>query len=279
MTTSSTPIISSPISGVSSFSPQMAVTWSAVTGAKVYEVNVGNSPRFSNSILLKAYSTSASLFVATGTWFVRVRVFGDPMNEWSGVVRFTRQGALAPTLVLPVGDAEVASPVTFTWLASAGVSKYRIRTASALIGPWSATEVGNVLTHTVTMPVGDVYWKLEAYDGTRWSVPSEVRHCTRKPVGAPVCVSPVVDAQLSGGTVTFVWEAVAGIQFYNLEVCKTADFAGTVIIVAGLKVLTTSMTLAQGVWHWRVRAWDGVAFGSYSVARAFVRTAPEAPLL
>lgn len=94
------------------------------------------------------------------------------------------------------------------------------------------------------------------------------------PPPTPSPVSPANAAKTSDTTPTFDWSSVtdpSGVT-YQLRVDNHSDFTSPAVSVNGLaaSVYTAGAALANGLYHWRVRAADGAGnLSAWSAARTF----------
>ena len=88
-------------------------------------------------------------------------------------------------------------------------------------------------------------------------------------VSIPVPIEPEDNAILGAGNPVFSWRASTGMEyiFYNLECSRTPDFAGSIhCYISSTEqpqdpvVLSFPKRPADGVWYWRVRAYDGFKY-------------------
>jgi hypothetical protein len=113
-------------------------TWSTVTGANVYRLQVDSEIGFNQPIYINLTTRNTSytpkstseLFV-DGEWYWRVRVEDPaPVGEWSPIFRFTKTWATPenkPNLIAPAEGESLAffdSP-GFSWSFVTGAARYR----------------------------------------------------------------------------------------------------------------------------------------------------------
>ncbi|TVR05144.1 MAG: PKD domain-containing protein [Deltaproteobacteria bacterium] len=145
---------------------------------------------------------------------------------------------------------------------------------------------------------GQTYlWRARARDGLQagpFALSSFEVNTTNRAPSAPVLVAPSEDELLIGtDTQTFTWENSVDPDgdtlTYRLEFSRTSDFEEVILDVDRIlqgRQSTTSVTRTlpfqtSGVIHWRVRAFDGLAYSDPTASSfRFVsfNTAPSAPV-
>jgi|GEM_PF-1047917 len=92
---------------------------------------------------------------------------------------------------------------------------------------------------------------------------------------APVLISPIEAASVSGSMVSFQWGAVSGATRYQLEITRVSD--GTIFRTVDLGNVTSTIQYAfadDGTqYRWRVRAGGNTQWGAWSVYRSFTNGA------
>lgn len=205
------PALTTPANGVTSQPVQPNFTWSAVTGADSYDLEVATDAAFSNIVLTATGLTSTNHTPATSlnhetTYYWRVQANDScGSSPYSSVFSFTTVIAAptAPTLVSPANGAtgQVLQP-TFTWNAVSGADSYSLEVATdAGFSNVVITESG--LTGTNYTPTSDLnsvttyYWRVQAANGAGNSPYSTVYSFTTEEAAAaahylylPIVVKP-----------------------------------------------------------------------------------------
>lgn len=79
-------------------------------------------------------------------------------------------------------------------------------------------------------------------------------------------------------TPTLTWNRVTGAEGYQIQVDNNSNFSSPEYNSSTLEPLTLShtvpVTLANGTWYWRARAYGGGVWGSWSASDVFVINAP-----
>ena len=129
------PTLSLPSNGATSSSLAPTLSWTAITNASSYSVEISTDATFTNVFSAKNIITTNSLSLsglATGTtYYWRVKAINSAASSnWSAVWSFTTAMAGAPTLLSPANNANsVALNATFTW-SSTGAPLYDIEISS-----------------------------------------------------------------------------------------------------------------------------------------------------
>ncbi len=248
-------------------------SWSSVSGAKSYRLQVANNIGFSPISLEvttanTSYAPSNAKSFPDGPIYWRVRVDSPQAGEYSAPASFNKQWASpdnAPVLLSPPAGQKIdffdfpmpgdVSVRGFTWKPVPGAGGYRFQIASSETGFHSP--LINIETAATTyqpenkLENGDYYWRvipLFAETGDRLGTASEVRAFTLafgKNDGSsstpgeaqiPVLISPENNSQPTF-TPTFRWTAVRGAEKYELQYTSdpTCDFG-----VAGATVTRTT---------------------------------------
>lgn len=92
---------------------------------------------------------------------------------------------------------------------------------------------------------------------------------------APVLTAPDNDAIVTGltdaplGVPLFRWETISGVTKYQIQISTTDGFASTLVNIETENVsYMPTIALGDGVFYWRVRAWNS-QWGAYSEVRQF----------
>ena len=283
----STPITDPPL-GVPSFS------WSAVSGATKYRLQVDNDIGFNPPIVLNittqntAYTpASKSYLFSDGEWYWRVRV-DEPATagEWSEIMLFTKSWATdenRPMLISPVNDATLSfiNPPYFSWTPVIGATKYRFQIAISQDGFALPIYAEDTLSTTI-QPIngltnGEYWWRVVPVDtADHLGTFSEIRRFNMaygRLVSnlVPTLLEPA-DEEFLTFTPSFHWQAVQGAEHYRLEYTSdgTCDFSVGTSVDTRQTSYTPIDTFSSGVrFCWHVRVETGPTFGDWSDTRHF----------
>ncbi|HRF95881.1 MAG TPA: hypothetical protein PLZ51_11830, partial [Aggregatilineales bacterium] len=126
---------------------------------------------------------------------------------------------------------------------------------------------------------GDNQWAVMISGADNFTVPSnQYRDLFLKKVilpiatpSAPTVLLPITGASTTNADTTFTWDVVADATEYQLQIAKDNTFTQLVVD----QMLTTTShtaTLPYNYYFWRVRAKQGVQYGTWSEVRPFTRT-------
>lgn len=294
------PTLLSPTNGATNIALPPHLTWTAVTGATGYVVQIARVPDFSAVILTKEGLTSTAIDVPGlllgTTYYWRVRAYAVATDTspaiqglWCTPWSFSTLPApelLAPVLTAPTnGATAVALPPHFSWQAVTNATGYLVQVStSSDFATVAASRTGTGTTVEITGLLGltTYYWRVKAYVTGAYSPWSTVWSFTT--AEAPVLVAPTLLApanQSLGVALPPVvsWAAVTGVPVYVVEVSTTDGF--TTLTLNKSVIGATSMQLVglalRTKYYWRVKAYANGAFGPYSAVWSF--TTGDAPVL
>ncbi|HMB21298.1 MAG TPA: hypothetical protein VKP08_00635, partial [Anaerolineales bacterium] len=179
------PSLVSPASGSISANPAPTLTWTAMTGAVRYQVQIDNnstfaSPAFDDNATVNNIAPSPKL--ADGVYYWRVRQFNSlgGVSSWSPVWRLTIKQPIpvAPTLQSPIdGESNTTGLPAFSWDSVINGDMYEIQVdddadfTSPVFGDTAETTNRSIPTALVD---GVYYWRVRAiniYDTPgEWSI-------------------------------------------------------------------------------------------------------------
>ncbi|MEZ6039565.1 MAG: ubiquitin-activating E1 FCCH domain-containing protein [Planctomycetaceae bacterium] len=264
--------LTSPVT--STYDPTPNFTWTAVPGSSRYEIWVNqNSPQVKGKVAWEEFISGTSYEPATAlglgnfTWWVRAYDQDGNPGDWSFPKKFD---IVRPTVTAP-GPVTLDRTPTFTWT-DIGAPRYelwvnQIGIKARIVHETSLTTTS--FTPTTNLPNGDygVWVRAVSESGETgyWSLINRFQLDSTK---GPVLVSPV--GITTDTTPTFTWEAIEGVDSYDLWVNGVSPARSQVIRVPavahvdGASTITYTPTtrLAAGTYRWWVRA--NVSDGSKS---------------
>jgi hypothetical protein len=266
---SGSPTLTSPTEGqVVSANP--VLSWSAVSGAVKYRVQVSTSPAFStfaynqDTVNIKA-TPLTDLPLGTLYWRVAATDGGSGIGTFTDAT-FVKQWGVAPTIVAP-GLSDVISfptePVLFRWNPLVGAKSYtlEIDDANDFIGATTFTTNNTSYTLTEPQTIGQTFfWRLRATSTTGGVVSAwtPTREYVYEWTTVPTQIAPADAVGTPIRDVTFSWQPVVGAKTYQLQVSPNGDWENNPTIdvtVKGTKY-TKPVNLDNGSYYWRVRAKD-----------------------
>jgi hypothetical protein len=290
---SGAPTLLNPTDG-STVSSNPVFSWTAVTGAAKYRVQVSTQSDFSplvynvDTVNRKA-TPPADLPLGLLYW----RVAGTdgssgigPFSEGS----FTKEWGTAPVIDAPAnGDTFdfPTEPVLFDWQPLAGAKSYtlEIDDDDQFILPTTFTTNNTNFTLTEPPTINQSFWwRLRATSTTggvvsEWTNP---RQYTYAWPSVPTLLTPADDVSTPIRDITFTWSPVVGAKTYQIQVSPNGDWDNNVVVdldVKGTK-FNKPINLDNGAYYWRVRALDAKSpanNGGWSTEWQFTRNWPQHP--
>ncbi len=309
-----TPAVSWPTGGATVYGLPVSLSWNAPgapTGQRyiVYTrtctaLSCSDAPAISGAntgYVASAPTTATShvLTAASGTgyaWYVRTADGAGTPGMASGLAKFRtfQPPAAVATPTWPVGNAVVyTNAPTLSWTvenATGGAFEVRWGTSNNPDAATnaSATTAGGATSFAVPSALAwgtRIYWHVRPAGTVRW------RSANFTIVGAPgslraVHTTPTDGAALAGTSATLAWYVdghVAAVASYEVQVSTRSNFAAsktTTSTVAAPAQSLAVQNLAPGTTHWwRVRAFNGTAWSSWSVVTTFTTAAGTGVIL
>lgn len=175
-----------------------------------------------------------------------------------------------PILVAPYNGAIRDSAATaFLWQRATAQAGSRLQCSYDPSFAAVAWDTVRPADSTVALTLSDslYYWRVRGQntplDTSTWSPARTLRIDTQAPA-APFLASPGPDTVTNNNRPVFVWKPEAGASRYRLQLGADSALASPLRdVVLDSTAYTPDVTLADSVWHWRVRAGD--AAGNWSV--------------
>lgn len=192
---------------------------------------------------------------------------------------------VAPIIVAPGEGTSLNSTPVFDWEPVEGYSKYRfqVSTSSAFATYAYNTDTYNTYgTPDKPLPVGTVYWRVAAVDGTTVGPYAEGTF-ERVASDAPVQQTPADAAELvyPNDPPLFSWSPVSGVKTYRLEIDDADDFISPTIVTTQntYATLSESQTIDQ-TFYWRVQGSLATGINTeWSATRSYTMRWPGEPQL
>src|SRR4051794_18977688 len=248
------------------------LTWTRVTGATSYDVEVSASSAFTTTLYtvntVNRRATPTSQLPGGQVWW-RVRAQNSSgAGAWSAA-GFTRSSKAGPTLVSPAHEAvlnQPGQPPLLQWQPVRGATGYTVEIDGAE-GDWVDTKTYPTKTSSLVVPNpqenGTYWWRVRALLGSGLStLPSQERSYTVGPlpvVGPTDLATPDPDTQpLEGASVqdvVFDWSPVPGAISYELRVSTDNSFSNVIDqrTVYGTRYSPTETYDVDDYW-WQIRA-------------------------
>jgi len=279
----SPPALQSPTNGATCQATSGTLSWSPVSGAAQYRVQIGTSCGSGAEYDVGGTQYQYSGLQPGGTYYWRVKTKNScgTWGNYSGCFSFTVDpGPLSPPgLQSPTNGATCqATSGTLSWSPVSGAAQYRVQIGTSC-GSGAEYDVGGTqYQYSGLQPGGTYYWRVKTKNscGT-WGNYSGCFSFTVDPgpLSPPALQSPTNGATCQATSGTLSWSPVSGAAQYRVQIgtsCGSGaeyDVGGTQYQYSGLQPGTT--------YHWRVRTRSGCgAWGEYSACYSF-DTAPLMP--
>ena len=250
--------------------------WGSVTGASTYSIDIATDAAFSNIVTSKSgiALTNASYqdLEYNTKYYWRVSASNiDGQGDWSAAWSFTTVLA-APVLSSPAdGDDAQSVTGTLAWQQVTGAADYDLQISES--SDFNTTEVNETAISQLTYNFSGLdfnktyYWRVRASNSDGKSAWADAWSFTTR-MDAPTLVAPADNSKAIKAPVQFEWTAVAGAEFYDLQISRMQDFS--VIFNSTTNISETSTTLNNlnlspyTVYYWRVRAGTSGGNGKWS---------------
>ena len=292
---SGAPTLLTPTAG-QTVSSNPTFSWSAVSGATKYRVQISTSPTFSSFVynvdtVNRKATPPTDLPLGVLHWRVAGTDGGAGVGPFT-VGNFTKAWGNAPTIIAPnlVDTFDFPSePVLFRWQPLAGAKTYtlEIDDASDFIGAASFTTNNTSFTLTEPPTIDQTFfWRLRATSSTGGVVSdwTETRQYTYTWSTVPALLTPPDAVGSPLRDVTFSWSPVVGAKTYQLQISPNGDWANNLLYDLTVKGTKHNLptNINNGSYYWRVRAKDAKGTpnnGGWSTEWQFTRHWPQFPTI
>ncbi|MEO8609366.1 MAG: hypothetical protein ABI690_15850, partial [Chloroflexota bacterium] len=181
-----------------------------------------------------------------------------------------------------VATALSTTSIKLAWTDAANETEYRLEHSTDGV---SWTEIQTLPANTITFTDSGLtcasthYYRIRSYDGSlsrysSYTAPVSKATLACPVVTAPVQVTPLANAFTNNQSPTFTWNAVANSTSYEIQIASNSTFTIGLQAVTGLGATnyTETLTLSEGVYFWRVRAYNTAVppvAGPFSTVRSF----------
>ena len=234
-----TTTLSSPTNNSTSVSLSPTLTWTAVSGADKYRLEVNSKADFSGTVIYdqdtvgSASKQIGGLFDNT-TCYWRVTALNNAGNSSDASSTFSFTTSQAVLSAAANGAIGVSISPTLSWNKTTGASKYRLEVNTKNDFTGTVAFDNSAITDTTQAISGlsnntTYYWRVTASSNAlAKTTTSNVYSFTTK-LATATLTTPTNNATGVSLSPTLVWSAVSGADKYRLEVNSKADFTGTVI--------------------------------------------------
>jgi hypothetical protein len=271
-------------------------TWTLVTGAKQYQLQVNDNADFNigpleinTTVAAASYTSTVQLLQDKYYWRVKaLNASGGDLTGWSIVPSFTVNLLKAPANRSFTTD----TTPTFTWNSVLNAT-YQLEVGRTQPGTGGFTNLVTgcspttvTCTPTTALAEGVYYWRVNV-NGVASKVIGQFTITPTPPV-APKQDKPATAAFLNTATPKLEWFAVSGTlgtpYTYEVQVDNQSTFASPEYIGTGISgiFVTVSTPLEDRLYSWRVRAVNNLGVpGAWSLVRTFTvdTLAPATPAI
>jgi hypothetical protein len=218
-------------------------------------------------------------------WFVTAKNTIGTGEPSTAKFTFTHRPA-EPVPISPIyGDTVTSDPIRYAWTRSyPNATRYflQVSDSPAFAGIYIAdsTLSDTVAFHGRFQMGITCYWRVSARNETGWSDYGPVGKFTEGPIltsTGPTLVAPINGVQVTTDPVRYTWRRYPKAIRYSLELSSNTEFAGRYFLdstITDTTVLKRRFNM-NATYYWRVRAFDGSSWSTYSVLGKFT----EGPIL
>ncbi len=285
------PVLTAPADNAANVAVNPTLTWSTVSGAALYRVQVSTSNIFTTTIIDYSGSTATKSISGLSNstkyyWRVLASNAGG-ISSWA-TDSFTTIIAAPPTpvLIAPTDNAtNVALAPTLTWNASTGAASYHVQVSTSI--SFASTVVDSSLAGLSKAISGlsnstKYYWRVNATNvgGTGAWATDSFTTIIATPM-APVLTAPSDNAANVAVAPTLTWNASTGAASYHVQVSTGISFASTAVdsTLAGLSKAISGLSNSTK-YYWRVNATNAGGTSAWATDRfTTIVATPVAPAL
>ena len=189
-----------------------------------------------------------------------------------------------PQLISPTGSTADSTP-TFSWESVKWAEQYSLwiydSSGSTVFTKWYTADnivSGNICYATLSQSLssGNYEWRVRAWNSLGygdWSEAASLNVSVATP-GQASLISP--SGQIAVNAPNFTWNAVSNTEQYCLWICDLSGntvfsrwYTASEITSNAICVVNSPITMANGSYYWRIRAWNSDGFGVWSSSMSF----------
>ncbi len=291
------PALVSPFNGSNGLELTPTMTWTAVTGASNYRLQIETDTLFQSPLVDNGQISSTSFTVQSGilssgvTYFWRVYAsVGSNTGPWSAIWRFSTIISIpgAPSLTSPPNNSvNLGLTPTFQWSAVNLAQSYRIQISGDSTFGNPIVNVANLTGTSYSTPTGSLnygssyYWRVNASNisGTGlWS--SRWMFSTLNVPPAPLLTYPANGQDSIGLNPTLDWNDVTQATTYRVVIATDSIFENVIhdisTIASSQYIVPNPILTYYTRYYWKVSGLNMAGQGEFSGTRNF-RTMQIAP--
>ncbi len=280
------PILISPSSGSINTTLNPTFNWSQVNGATSYEIQVSQQSNFSvvvsNVKNIQATTVALNSLLSGTNYYWRVRAVNNVgVSNWCSPFSFTTRPQLppVPTLIIPANNTNgTLISLSLNWNRSQFDSAYNVLVST---NAEFTNIIANVNTTTNSTVVSNLlysttyYWKVRGVNFTGTGTWSSVFNFTTKSV-PPIPPSAISPTNITSIPINFLFKWIVGspatgVNFFKLEISKSATFSSNVLSFTNLtetEKMVTGLT-PLSLYYWRVKLYTQTDSSDWSAIIAF----------
>ena len=274
----------SPIGTITDVTP--TYTWSAVSNATqyMYQVVQGSTVIYTKTVSSSVCngstcSSTPSTQLGGGDYSWRVKSYVGSWKNYSGWKAFKVK--TIPTVVAPIGKTPATSP-TYKWSSIQSASQYNFQVVKGTTLMYSLTVGSSVCDSSICsyntsrlLSDGAYTWRVRSYIGGVWKKFSPWTSFTV--AAQPGLVAPV--GVITDTTPTYTWKIVPDAGKYALQLVNNGSqvyYREVSLAKCGSTTCnyTPTNVLGYGTYTWRVMAYVGTSWRTYSAYKTFTLKAP-----
>ncbi|GAB1370191.1 hypothetical protein MASR1M45_02500 [Candidatus Kapaibacterium sp.] len=272
------------------------LSWSSVSGATAYRVQLSTNSNFSTFVVNTTvsntnYDASGLNYFTSYYWRIRA-VNSQDSSNWSQVRTFKTKDVPLDGVILsqPANNTTgIDINPQLSWNSLQGATSYELQVSiNSSFNSFVVNEIGltNITYNLTNLNLFTVYyWRVRAKNNTEigaWSSTWNFRTVS-EPLGTPSLTTPTNNATGVATSPSFQWSSVNNATKYDLQVATSSSFTSPIIN----QINHTSTTyngsgLSNGtLYYWRVRAKNDEQTGDWSSTNSFTTASapPSSPSL
>ncbi len=295
ITTSAQVVLSAPATGATNVSVTPTLSWTAVSGATSYEVQVATTSTFTSPLAVNVTGVTTTSYVVAPalpdnvTYYWRVRavnncgigIYAATFNFKTLIVNdFTVDATPSPQAICKGGSTTITVNVGKIVNFSGNVTLSVTGLPSGVTASFSTTTVAVpgsailTLNATTATTAGNYNLSISGVGSTGTRTKVAVLSVVTTPVQA-VLSAPATGITGASLTPVLSWTAVTGATSYEVQIANNTAFTTPIVNATSITTLnyTSTPLPASTLLYWRVRAVNSCGVGAYSASRTFTTLA------
>ena len=282
-TTLAAPNLTSPPNGAVNQQTNLTLSWSSVSGATSYSLQVALDQSFTNLIVNQSGMTSTSYNVTgllSGTTYYwragasTLVLFSGWSNSWNFTTAASVITLSPPTLSSPANGA-VDQPLNLTlaWNIVSNADSYHLQLSTNSSFNTLVADDSNLTqtTYPLSRPLGanqTYYWRVSAENTSTNSSWSNVWSFTTSSnsLASPQNLYPANGAVNQPVTIHLGWNSISGSNSYILQIATDSSFKSIILFQSGITNTSDPVSglLNNTIYYWHVKAVNNTDSSAYS---------------